>query len=84
MKRFGVKIDLILRVDLVRPTYLPHMIDMILFQKSLGISEDDFDDLQSLFQVSKIFALNWSILLIYMFIQLKPLDKISFFVLQLK
>ena len=57
LKRFGVKIDLILRVDLVRPIHLSVLIEMTLFQKSLGISEDDFDDLQSLFQVSNIFCI---------------------------
>ena len=75
LKRFGVKIDLILRVDLVRPMGLYVLIGMILFQKSLGISEDDFDDLQSLFQVSRCFLI-WC--------NPNLLDKMFFFLLQVK
>ena len=37
LKRVGVKIDLILRVDLVRPMDFSLLIKVILFQKSLGI-----------------------------------------------
>ena len=79
LKRFGVKIDLILRVDLVRQLDSSVLIEMTLFQKSLGISEDDYVDLQSLFQVRNLFALNWYILLFYLFIQVRPLYKCYLF-----
>ena len=52
MKRGGVKIDLILRVGMVWTWVLSILVlHWVLLLKPLGISEDDFEDLHSLFQV---------------------------------
>ena len=57
LKMVGVKIDLILRVDLVRTEIkCNNSSNYLNLQKSLGISEDDFEDLQSLFKVLAIYA----------------------------